>query len=176
MPVRTLKGEKAIITFDALADLSMTGSVAEIDTIGTVSQGVVSYSIKIAFDTENDQVKSGMSVSAAIITDSKTNALIVPSGAVKNQGTAKYVQMFTTPLTAPLAGSTGTPSKEAPAQVPVETGISDDTNTEIISGLSEGDQVVVRTISGTKTTAASTTNGSSGRSTQNLFIGGGPGR
>jgi len=165
-------GEKATVTFDAITDLSMTGTVAEIDTIGTVSSGVVTYTVKIAFDTENDLVKPGMSVSASIITDSKTDTLIVPSSAVKTQGSVKYVLMFTIPLPAPATGSQGTLSKIAPNQVTVETGISDDTNTEILSGLKEGNQIVSRTI--TSTTKTSTTSTRSSTSTRSLLGGGGP--
>jgi len=150
-------GQKATVTFDAIEGLSMTGSVAEIDTLGTISQGVVSYSVKIAFDTEEEQIKSGMSVSASIVIDSKTDILIVPSSAIKSQGNTKYVQMFTSPLLEPVVGSTGTPSKEIPNQVTVEIGITDDTNTEIISGLKEGDQIVSRTTTSTITTAKTTT-------------------
>ena len=150
-------GQKATITFDAIPDLSMTGTVAEIDTVGTVSQGVVSYSVKIAFDTNEDSVKPGMSVSASIITDSKTNVLIVPSSAIKTQGNIKYVQMFASPLPAPSVGSQGTPSVIAPNQVTVETGLTDDTNTEIVGGLKEGDQIVSRTITSTTTTTKAPT-------------------
>jgi HlyD family secretion protein len=147
-------GEKATVTFDAIEALSMTGTVSEIDTLGTVSQGVVSYSVKIAFDTEDSRIKSGMSVSASIITDSRTDTLIIPSSAIKTQGATKYVLMFTPPLAAPAMGSQGTPSKITPDKVTVEIGISDDTNTEIISGLKEGDQIVSRVVtSATKTNA-----------------------
>jgi multidrug efflux pump subunit AcrA (membrane-fusion protein) len=148
-------GQKATITFDAIENLSMTGSIAEIDTLGAVSQGVVSYNVKIAFDTEDAQIKPGMSVSASIITDSKTDVLIVPSSAIKNQNNRNYVQMFAPPLPAPLTGSQGTPSLIVPNQITVETGISDDTNTEIISGLKEGDQIVSRTVTSTTTAPTS---------------------
>lgn len=68
--------QKTTLTFDAVPNLSIPGEVAEIDTIGTVSQGVVSYIIKISFDAQDERVKPGMSVSAAIITDEKTDALM----------------------------------------------------------------------------------------------------
>jgi HlyD family secretion protein len=169
-------GEKTTVSFDAISDLTMTGTVAEIDTVGTVSSGVVTYTVKIAFDTENDLIKPGMSVSAAIITDSQTDALIVPSSAIKTQGTTKYVQMFTTPLAAPAAGSRGTPSKVAPNKVTVEVGISDDTNTEILSGLKEGDQIVSSTITSTTATKSTSTTTKSTSATS-LLSGsrGGPG-
>jgi multidrug efflux pump subunit AcrA (membrane-fusion protein) len=165
-------GQKATITFDAIENLSMTGTVVEIDTLGTVSQGVVSYNVKIAFDTKDDQVKPGMSISASIITDSKIDVLMVPSSAIKTNDTTKYIQMFTTPLSLPFAGSQGTPSKETPTQIQVEIGISDDTNTEIISGIKEGDQIVSRTITNsTKTTTSSSLLGGTG--TRGIGGGGG---
>ena len=144
-------GQKATLTFDAVDGLTISGSVAEIDTVGTVSQGVVTYAVKIGFDTQDDHVKPGMSVSAAIITDMKQNVLTVPNSAVKTQGNASYVEMFTTPL-ANASGTQGTPSAIPPVRQTVEVGISDDTTTEIVSGLKEGDQVVTRMITSTQTT------------------------
>lgn len=169
-------GEKATLTFDAIDDLSMTGEVAQIDTVGTVTSGVVSYSVKIAFDTSDDRVKPGMSVSAAIITDSKTDVLLVPASAVKTVGGASYVQMFTPPLDT-SAGVQGTATTLKPTQVPVETGISDDSNIEIVSGLQEGDQVVSRTITATTTAAKTTTpsllgGAGAGRGTGAVRVGG----
>jgi RND family efflux transporter MFP subunit len=150
---KTKVGQKATLSFDAVDGLSITGAVAEIDTLGTVSQGVVTYVVKIAFDTQDIRIKSGMSVNAAIITDVKTDVLTVPNSAVKSQSGTAYVHMFDTPL-AGAAGNQGSPSATPPRQQTVETGASNDTATEIISGLSEGDQVVSKTISGS-TAAAS---------------------
>ncbi|MEK7086681.1 MAG: HlyD family efflux transporter periplasmic adaptor subunit, partial [Patescibacteria group bacterium] len=45
-------GQNVTLTFDAVENLSLTGKVSEVDTIGTVSQGVVSYNVKINFDTD----------------------------------------------------------------------------------------------------------------------------
>jgi multidrug efflux pump subunit AcrA (membrane-fusion protein) len=167
-------GQKATIAFDAIEDLTMTGTVAEIDTIGAVSQGVVSYNIKITFDTEEALIKPGMSVSASIITDSKTDVLIIPSSAIKTQGTAKYVQMFSIPLVASAISSQGTPSTEMPNQINVEIGISDDTSTEIISGLKEGDQIISRIITTSTTTTTQASSLLGGGSTRGLTGGGIP--
>lgn len=159
-------GQKATITFDAIDGLSVTGEVGELDALGTVSQGVVTYDATILFDTQDDRVKPGMSVSAAIITDVKTDALIVPSGAVKTVNGSSFVQMFDQPLEGGQS-SQGATSSVPPHQVPVEVGISNDTDTEITSGVKEGDEVVTRTITGTTTAAAS--------SAPSLFGGGGSG-
>jgi len=162
-------GQKVNLTFDAIEDLTMTGVVVDIDTVGTVSQGVVSYKVTISFDTQNDKVKPGMSVSAVVITDTKQDVLLVPSGAVKSKNGDYYVETLSQKwdLTDKTVQAQGVVSSTSPNQKTVQTGISDDTSTEIISGLSEGDQVVART-SSSQTKTTQTTN-----STQRLFNGGG---
>jgi len=137
-------GNKATLTFDAVSDLNITGEVSEIDSIGTVSQGVVTYNVQIAFDTQDDRVKSGMSVSAAIITDTKQDVLLVPNAAVKSQSGAYYVEI-----------SDSTTSSATPIRQSVEIGASNDTMTEITNGLKEGDSVVTRTVTSSATTQTS---------------------
>ena len=61
-------GDQAVLTFDAIDGLTVAGKVIDIDTIGTVSQGVVTYNVKISLDTKDDGVKPGMSTNASIIT------------------------------------------------------------------------------------------------------------
>jgi RND family efflux transporter MFP subunit len=149
-------GEKATLTFSAIPDLSISGIVAQIDSLGTVSQGVVNYGVKISFDTSDNRVKPGMSVDAKIITKVEQNVLTVPNGAVKTQGGVSYVQMFDTALLAPLPGVQGSPSTIPPRNQTVQIGISDATSTEILSGLNEGDQIVTKTITSTTKTATTT--------------------
>jgi len=141
-------GQKTTLTFDAVSGLSIAGSVAEVDTVGTVSQGVVTYTVKIGFDTQDDRIKPGMSVSAAIITDVKQDVLIVPQSSVKSQGDTYYVEIFDSPL-ASDGDIQGTTSSVLPQRRIVGVGISNDTSSEIIFGLKEGDQVVSRTITAT---------------------------
>ena len=138
--------QKAVLTFDAIPDLSITGQVSEVDPIGTVEQGVVNYTVKVSLDTQDARIKSGMTVNANIQTEVKQNVLHVPSSAVKNQNGKSYVQVFSTPLI-DNGNNQGTASLVKPKQVEVQTGISDDINIEIISGLTEGEQIVTKTIS-----------------------------
>ena len=126
-------GQKATLAFDAVPDLGITGEVAEIDTVGTVLQGVVSYTVKTTFDTQDERVKPGMSVSTNIITDAKPNVLMAPNSAVKSQGSIHYVEVKEN-------------EKVQPRRQQVEIGISNDEFTEIVSGLKEGDIVVSGTI------------------------------
>jgi len=148
-------GEKATLTFDAISDLTITGKVVQIDSLGTVSSGVVNYNVKISFDTGDIRVKPGMSVDAEIITNVKQDILTVPNSAIKTQGNASYVQMFDTALPAPTAGVQGSVSLVPPRNQTVQIGVSDDTSTEIVSGLNEGDQVVTKTITSTTATTTS---------------------
>ena len=158
-------GQKSTMTFDAIEGLTITGQVTEVDTIGTVTQGVATYSVTVTFDTQDDRVKPGMTVSATIVNDVKTDALTVPNSAVKTASDGSYyVETFDTPL-AGAVSTTGAPSTATPKRIAVTTGISNDTDTEILTGLKEGDLVITRT-----TTGAATATASSARS---LFGGGG---
>jgi len=146
-------GQKATITFDAVEDLTITGEVVEVDTVGTTTQGVVTYNIKIAFDTEDKRIKPGMSLSAAIITDAKQNVLIVPNSAVKQQGSALYVKVVDENFkldinTANVSGGIIPVSNLDDQQI--EVGISNDTITEVLDGIKEGDLVIVQTTSSTQ--------------------------
>jgi len=152
-------GDKATMTFNAIDGLTITGEVAEIDNIGTVSQGVVSYSVKISFDTQDPRIKPGMSVSASIITDIAADVLAVPNAAIQTQGSTNYVLTLDPKQTKSMAGQTGVTSSVPPKEVVVQTGISDDTNTQITAGLTASSTVVTQTITTTaaKSTAASAT-------------------
>lgn len=136
-------GQKSTLSFDAVEDLNITGEVAEVDTIGTVSQGVVAYNVKISFDTQDDRIKPGMSVSAEIITDVKQDVLTVPNSAVKTQNGVSYVEVMES---ISKGSSSASGISGMPVQKLVEVGISNDTLIEIVSGLNEGEAVVTRTV------------------------------
>ncbi len=145
-------GNKATLTFDAVDNLTLTGTVVQIDSVGSVSQGVVSYSVEISFDSQDARVKSGMTVNATIQTAVKQNVLSVPSSAVKTVSGQSFVQIFE-PARTDTGGGQGVTSVTPPTLVPVEVGISDDTNTEIISGVTPGQQIVVSTRTSSATSA-----------------------
>jgi len=132
--------QKATLTFDAVENLTLSGKVLEVDTLGTVTQGVVTYGVKIGLDTQDSRVKPGMSVSAAIITNVKQDVLLIPNAAVKSNG-GQYVEVL---------------ENNIPRNQTVETGLSNDTMTEIISGLKEGDKVITQTITASVATATQT--------------------
>ncbi|HAX38696.1 MAG: Efflux transporter, RND family, MFP subunit [Candidatus Azambacteria bacterium GW2011_GWE1_42_9] len=155
-------GQKVTLTFDAVSNLTITGQVAEVDAVGTVSQGVVTYIVKIAFDAQparpaggDDRIKPGMSVSAAIITEAKPNVLLVPNSAVKSQNRTSYVEIVDgdDKSLALTANVSGTILNNSPRRQQIEIGTASDEFTEITSGLNEGDVIVTRTIQPTAQTA-----------------------
>jgi len=151
-------GQKATILFDALSDVTIVGTVASISTAGSVSSGVVSYTVDLSLDTTNDSVKPGMSVTADIITDTATG-LVVPSSAIKTSGGTTYVLVFDPELEVDSSSGSGTATTHTPNKVIVITGLAGDTETIITSGLVEGQQIVA------KTTTSSSSSSSSSKTT-----------
>ena len=136
-------GQKATITFDALPSKTFTGKVLGINTSGTVTSGVTTYPATIELDLPNDSILPNMSATANIITSIKTDALGVPSSALQTTNGETTVRIFQNGVL---------------TSIPVTTGISSDTDTEIISGLSEGQTIVTSIL--TPTTSSSTSSSS----------------
>ncbi len=147
-------GQKATLTFDALQGVKLKGTVAQIDTLGSTTQGVVTYKVEIVFDNEEGDIKPGMTVNADIEIDHKDDVLVIPNEAIKRVKGKTYVEV--------PSGS----SASSTAQVEITTGLSNDTQTEVVSGLDEGALVVIR-----RRTVAST----SGSAQAPSLIGGGGG-
>ncbi len=121
-------GQKATVTLDAFPDQTFVGRVTSIDTIGTNTSGVVTFTAYISLVLPPAAIKPGMSATAIIQTARHDNVLTIPTTAIQT--------------------ASGTPTVERLRNgkievVEVETGIASDASTEIISGLSEGDTVVV---------------------------------
>lgn len=141
-------GQRVMMTYNAISGLSVSGKVEKMDALGTVTQGVVNYTVTVGLDTIDSRLRPGMSVSANIITAVKQEVLMVPSSAVKVQNGATTVQV--------MKGSDAVPTS-----VNVQTGAVNNTDTEITSGLSIGDKVVTRTILPAAATSTSSTQSSS---------------
>lgn len=169
------EGNKVTLTFDAIDGLNVTGKVLQVDTIGTTTQGVVTYNAKIALDTQDAKIKSGMSVSAVIITKIKQDVLLVPSTAVKSQGDSYYVEMIDnpTPVTSTTGNTNTVTSDASPKRRSVTIGDANDTQTEILDGVQVGEQIVTQTIN--STTVRTQTSSSSTLRIPGLTGGGPPG-
>ena len=85
-------GQKAKVSVDALNGTVLDGDVVEITTLGTITSGVVTYKVKVAFATGGETILPNMSVSVDIITDSKDDVLYLPNQAVKHDVNGYYVE------------------------------------------------------------------------------------
>lgn len=135
-------GAKATLTMDAFKGKTFTGKVLSINTNGSVSSGVTTYPTVIEFDTTVEGAYPNMGVNATIITSVKNDVILVPSAAVTTTNGESIVKVLRN-------GQQET--------VTVQTGESNDTQTEIISGINEGDEVITSQSIGTTTSRTSTT-------------------
>jgi len=145
-------GQKATLTLDAYNGKTFTGKVLLVDTNGQISSGVTNYPSTIALDTDEGNIYPNMSVTAKIITSVKNDVILVPVASVQAANGQSSVRILKN-------GEINT--------VSVEIGDSNDTQTEIISGINEGDVVVT---SQTGETASQT--GTQGTSPFGAFGGG----
>jgi multidrug efflux pump subunit AcrA (membrane-fusion protein) len=177
-------GDPATLTFDAIDGLSLAGTVTQVDPVGTVSSGVVSYTEEIGFTNSSSTVsiKPGMSVTADIITKIHQNVITVPSTALVTMGSSTYILEPSVSLSASeIASSTngGIVLNTTPKRVLVATGLVGDSDTEILSGISEGDQIITKTIksssASTATASTKTTSATKSSSALKLLSGSGGG-
>lgn len=122
-------GDIAVITLDALGeDVKFSGRVLTVELASTEIQDVVYYRVTVTVDPGDKEIKSGMTANVSLATDRRIGVLAIPVRAIKTNG-GKKVQVLE-------AG--------APREVAVELGLrADDGRVEIISGLSEGQDVIL---------------------------------
>jgi RND family efflux transporter MFP subunit len=142
-------GQKVGLKLNSMSNEQFTGLVVGIDKIGSISSGVSNYPVIVKFDKDSEKVLPNMGVEAEILIEQKDSVLIVPTSAISTVKGKKVVRRLT-------SGKT--------ESVEVTTGISDQSNTEIILGLNDGDQVIINAL---PTSGFNTQNG-----TQNRGIGG----
>lgn len=122
-------GDQVDITLDAFSsEDKFFGTLTFIDPASTLIDGVVYYKVTISLNQKDDRIKSGMTADLTINTDSRTAVMVVPSRAVIYREDKKYVQVLVNDLLE---------EKE------VSTGLKGDGGLiEIVSGLSEGEEVI----------------------------------
>ncbi|MDQ2952844.1 MAG: biotin/lipoyl-binding protein [Chloroflexota bacterium] len=131
-------GQVANITVDALSGQRMTGRVTSLDPVATIAQGVPVYGIDIAIDVPGQGVKAGMTANGSVILASKQNVLTVPNTTVRTINGQRGVQVL----------------KDGEIVDTVATfGLANDTVTEVLTGLAEGDVIVIPQAKATTATA-----------------------
>ena len=118
-------GQEVKVTVSSLGDGTYLGTVAELDTSGTNG----SYTAKVTLPKETGML-SGMSADVDVTIEGVENALLVPADAVRKTSATSYVYTAYDEETDTLGGMTE-----------VTVGLSNGTQTEITSGLKEGDTI-----------------------------------
>ncbi|MGQ9674817.1 MAG: efflux RND transporter periplasmic adaptor subunit [Chloroflexota bacterium] len=131
---RVAVGKPAQVIFDALTGQTFEGRVAAISPSATVQQGVASYVVSLEVETNGATLPIGMTASTNIIAEQKENVLMVPNRAIRVDGRNRVVDVVVGDKTETRV---------------VRTGMSNDQFTEVVEGLSEGDQVLIRATSTT---------------------------
>jgi HlyD family secretion protein len=131
-------GQQVSFTVDAQADKTFTGKVTSISRSATTSSNVVYYPVYVEVDSPEDLLFPTMTARVTITVGERKNVLVVPLAAIGEENGQKYVQVM-------VNGKV--------QRMPVTIGLKDDQNIEILSGLSDADQIVIP-ISKASTTAA----------------------
>lgn len=150
-------GMPAEITWNALTGATATGKVASIDPTATTSNNVVSYGVVVDLTSLPTGIRIGQSTTVTVTTATKDNVLAVPNAAVTGTGTTGVVTVL----------KNGVSSRAV-----VGLGLVGDTYTEITSGLTAGEIVVLPTVNTSGTTTNTNPFGGGGGG---LFGGGGGG-
>lgn len=124
-------GQRAKIGLDAYPDIEIAGTVDHINYESELVNNVNIYHVEILPDTIPDVFRSGMSANVDVVTASKERALLLPSSAISADGGRSTVMV--------RGSGSGKPEKVA-----IKTGLQDESNTEILAGLSPQQPVLVR--------------------------------
>jgi HlyD family secretion protein len=121
-------GQPAHLTFDGVPNKTYAGAVTAVSSVGRTSGGLVNFEVTVQMQDADVSVRPGMSATAEIVTSQLDDVLLVPVRAVHI--TNNQAEVF-------VQDSTGTHA------VPVQVGESNDGSTQIVSGVKEGDRLVV---------------------------------
>ncbi len=123
-------GQEASLTLDAYPDQPINGKVDHIYYESKTVNNVTMYYVDILPDKVPDFFRSGMSANIEIVQQKRDGVVLLPSDAIKKYGDKNIVLL--------KAEKNGKPERRE-----VTTGLTDDENTEITSGLSGGETIVV---------------------------------
>jgi HlyD family secretion protein len=125
--------QPARIKVESFRDRVFNGKVTKIAPLGVEKDNVTTFEVRVSIDNPGGELKANMTANAEILLDEHKNVLSVPENAVMydNQKNAS-VQI------------PDKSQKDGFRKIPVKVGLSDGSKTEIVSGLKEGDQVVLQ--------------------------------
>jgi multidrug efflux pump subunit AcrA (membrane-fusion protein) len=130
--VNVADGQGAVVTLQALSNVSVNARVTSVSPVSTVVSNVVEYPVEVVLDNTPSGLKPGETANVEVVVSEADNALYLASSAVTTRG-------GTSTVTALVNGKQQT--------VTVTTGVVGTSTTQITSGLHEGEKVVLASTS-----------------------------
>lgn len=126
-------GQPARIVVESFRDRKFNGKVYKISPLGVEKENVTTFEVQVSIANPGRELKANMSANAEIILEEKPNVLLVPEAAViyDKQRSASVEQPDET-------------AEKGRRKVAVKLGISNGVKTELVSGLSEGQKVILQ--------------------------------
>ena len=126
-------GQAARIKVESFRDKTFLGKVTRIAPLGVEKDNVTTFEVRVSIDNPGGELKANMTANAEILLDEHKNVLTVPEQAVKYDKDRKATIDVPDPA-----------QKSGRRTVAVNTGLSDGTKIEVLSGLKEGDPVILQ--------------------------------
>lgn len=126
-------GQPARIVVESFKDKRFTGNVTKISPLGLEKDNVTTFEVRVSIKNPTGELKANMSANAEVILEEKQGVLLVPESAVV------YDRQRKAYLEIPDAAA-----EKGKKRVPVQIGISNGVKTELVAGLSEGQQVILQ--------------------------------
>ena len=126
-------GQKARIKVESFKDKTFDGKVTKISPMGVEKDNVTTFEVRVSIQNPGGELKAEMTANAEIILEEHKNVLQIPEGAIIYDKDKKASVEIPDPK-----------GKDGKDKVAVNIGISNGAKTEVLSGLKEGDQVVLQ--------------------------------
>jgi HlyD family secretion protein len=126
-------GQRARIKVESFKDKTFDGKVTKISPMGVEKDNVTTFEVRVSIQNPGGELKAEMTANAEIILDEHKNVLQIPEGAILYDKDKKASVEIPDPK-----------GKDGKTKVAVNIGISNGAKTEVLSGLKEGDQVVLQ--------------------------------
>jgi HlyD family secretion protein len=126
-------GQPARIKVESFRDRLFYGKVTKIAPMGVEKDNVTTFEVRVSINNPGGELKANMTANAEILLDEHKGVLTVPENAVMYDGQKNASVQI------PDRGQ-----KDGARKVPVTVGLSNGSVTEVLSGLKEGDQVVLQ--------------------------------
>ena len=126
-------GEPARITVDSYKDQKFSGTVTKISPLGTEKDNVTTFEVRVSISNESRKLRALMTANAEIILEERKGVLTIPEGAIL------YAKDKTPQVEIP-----DTAAEKGKRKIPIVTGISNGSRTEVAKGLTVGQQVILQ--------------------------------